>query len=85
MSEYGKLSCFFSGFNLKHGVGTKSVSEMGQLAYVSSVKPLPIDASFSNFISICMKLACLGPTRPDGLFEVLQLAQVTDSVFEANP
>lgn len=57
---------------------------MDQLAYVSSVKPLPTDASFSNFRSARMKVAWLAHTGPDVLFEVSQLAQVTGFIFGAN-
>lgn len=41
------------------------------------------DATFSDFASIRMQLAWLSHTRPDVMFEVSQLTQVTSERFES--
>ena len=50
--------------------------------YVSKIGKIPSDAEFSKFVSMRMKLAWLANTRPDIVFEILQIAQVTRAMYE---
>lgn len=82
MAEDETPPCTFTGFRLSKGADSKL--EMNQDAYVSNLTTLPSDATFSNFASVRMKLAWLSHTRPDVLFEVSQLTQVTVDQFKEN-
>ena len=43
---------------------------------------LPLYAALSEFRSIRIKIAWLANTRPGYLFEISQLAQITNEIFE---
>ena len=43
-----------------------------------------MDSNFSSFRSMQMKLAWLSHTRPDCMFEISQLVQVTEEKFMQN-
>ena len=45
------------------------------------VEALPLNAKFTDFRSMRMRFAWLANTRPDCLFEISQLAQVTEDRF----
>ena len=55
-----------------------------QLHYLRKLEALPLDATFGDFRSARMKLAWLAHTRPDCLFHISQLAQVTSDRFESD-
>lgn len=71
--------CTFTGFALSRGKDGCLMQD--QHGYLRKLESLPCDASFSEFRSMRMKLAWLANTRPDCLFEISQLAQVTETMF----
>eukprot|EP00171_Calliarthron_tuberculosum_P022145 IDg22145t1 len=73
--------CAFSGFQLSQN--SEGLLEQNQKLYITKLEALPLDASFSDFRSMRMRLAWLANTRPDCLFEISQLAQVTSERFHA--
>lgn len=54
---------------------------MDQQKYLDTLKPLPIDSTFSDFRSGRMKLAWLSHTLPYVQYEVSKFAQVTEDMF----
>ena len=79
MGEDESIPCNFTGFALKRDAdGDLSID---QHAYLRKLEELPPDASFSHFRSMRMRLAWLSNSRPDCLFEISQLAQVTEQMF----
>lgn len=54
-----------------------------QHEYLRKLEEFPLDASFSRFRSMWMKLAWLSNMRPDCLFEISPPAQVTGEIYEA--
>lgn len=79
MGEDVVLPCDFSGFRLdfdENGDVTQT-----QRGYLKQLEPLPLDATYVQFRSMHMKLTWLANTRPDLMFEISQLAQVTEEVF----
>ena len=83
MAEDQKLPCSFTGFSLGFEKGRTIVQD--QHEYLKKLEKLPLTASFSQFRSMRMKLAWLANTRPDCLFEISQLAQVTEDMFNQKP
>ena len=81
MAEDQSLPSMFTGFSLSQSTGGTIVQE--QHEYLRKLEELPLDASFSHFKSMRMKLAWLSNSRPDCLFEISQLAQVTDEIYAA--
>ena len=77
MDDDEQVSCTFtfSGFSPAHG--KDSSLEQNQHFYLQKLERLHLDASFSEFRSMRMRLAWLANTRPDCQFEISQLAQVT--------
>ena len=55
---------------------------MDQSFYLKELEELSHESDFSSFRSMRMKVAWLANTRPDLLFEISQLAQITQSMFE---
>ena len=55
---------------------------MDQNFYLNELEELIHKIYFSSFRSLRMKVAWLANTRPDLLFEISQLAQITESMFE---
>ncbi len=55
--------------------------EQNQHFYLEKLEKLPLDASFTDFRSMRMRLAWLANTRPDCVYEISQLAQVTEERF----
>lgn len=56
---------------------------MHQSQYLKNMEFIPYDSSFKQFSSMRMKLEWLANTRPDCLFEISQLAQVTEEKFDS--
>lgn len=81
MAEDEKPPCTFTGFCITFDDKGEQL-QLNQQAYVKKLKPLGVAATFSDFASLRMKLAWLSHSRPDVLFEVAQLAQVTFDLFK---
>ena len=82
MAEDQGLPCMFTGFSISRTLNNTIVQQ--QHEYLWRLDELPPDASFSHFRSIQMKLAWLSNTRPDCLFEISQLAQITEAKFSTD-
>ena len=54
-----------------------------QNEYLRRLECLPPDASYSHFRSVRMRLAWLANSQPDCMFEISQVAQVTEEMFAA--
>lgn len=80
MDDDKELPCTFTGFKLEKN--EDGVLQLQQHDYLSQITVLPEDASFSDLASTRMKLAWLSHSRPDCLFEISQLTQITKDVFE---
>ena len=76
------IHCEFSGFRIEKDAN--GVVHHSQKQYLKQLETLPLDAPISAFRSIRMKLAWLSNTHPDCMFEISQLAQVTNSMFESD-
>lgn len=79
MADNEKPPCTFTGFNLSRT--DEGTIELHQNTYVESLRPMPVDATWKDFASTRMKLAWLANSRPDCLFEIAQLAQITFERF----
>ena len=79
MDEYELITYKFSGFHLK--CDEERCITQHQSIYLLNLKHLPLDARFTDFHSNRMRLAWLENSRPDFLFEISQLAQVTENRF----
>lgn len=53
-----------------------------QSHYLRKLECLPLDASFSQFISMRMRLDWFANSRPECLLEISQLAQVNEEMYE---
>ncbi len=83
MSEADYLPCTFAGFQIN--VFEDGGFTVDQNHYLRHLEELPTCASLSDFRSMRMKLAWISNSRPDFLFEISQLAQVTESMFLEKP
>ena len=83
MAENEKIPCTFTGFSLSHNRDGEVIQD--QHEYLKKLETLSLGASFGQFRSMRMKLAWLSNTRPDCLFEISQLAQVTEEMFSSSP
>ena len=90
MAEDQKLPCSFTGFSLARNKDGDIIQD--QHEYLKKFERLPLTASFPQFRSMRMqfrsmrmRLAWLANTRPDCLFEIAQLAQVTEEMFSQHP
>lgn len=72
----------FTGFNVERCSNERLT--LDQKKYLRKLEELQDDANFSQFRSMRMKLGWLTNTRPDVLFEIAILAQVTDAQFKAS-
>ena len=81
MAEDQSLPCMLTAFSLSRS--TEGTTVQGQHEYLRKLEELPLEASFSHFRSMQMKLAWLSNTRPDCLFEISHLAQVTEEIYAA--
>lgn len=80
MAEEKSLPCTFTGFKI--GQDEDGIFTLEQNDYLEKITILPHDASFHEFFSMRMNLAWLAHSRPDCLFEVSQLNQVTKNIYE---
>lgn len=81
-TEKSSIPFEFTGFNIERlNDGKLAISQNG---YLRKLEELPDDADFGAFRSMRMKLAWLANSRPDVLFEIATLAQVTDAMFNAD-
>lgn len=83
MKPPSSLPCDFSGFHLLRN--ENSIVQQSQSNYMHKLEELRHDATFTDFRSMRMKLAWLSHTRPDCLFIISQLAQITESNFINTP
>ncbi len=79
MGEDEHIPCTFSGFSLARG--KDGSLEQNQHFYLQKLERLHLDASFSEFRSMRMRLAWLVNTRPDCQFEISQPAQVNEDRY----
>lgn len=79
MEEAKKVPCTSTGFALLENVN--GVLWLDQHDYLSKIKVLPEDALYRDLASIKMNLAWLSHSRPDCMFEVSQITQVTEKIF----
>lgn len=66
------LPCNFTGFSISRNEDENIVQ--CHHVYLKKLKKLPLDATYTSFRSMKMKLAWLADTQPDCLFETSQLA-----------
>lgn len=71
----------FSGINIST---TRSGMELHQWHYISQIKALPTDSTYSDFLSSRAKMSWLVHTRPDIVCSVAFLAQVTNDTFSSD-
>ena len=81
MAEDQSLPCMLTGFSLSQSTQGTIVQE--QHEYLRKLEELPLDASSSHLRSMQMKLAWLSNTKPDCLFDIFQLSQGKEEVYEA--
>ena len=79
MAADQELPCIFTGFSLHRGVDNVILLE--QHEYLRKLEHLDVSSDFSAFRSMRMRLAWLANSRPDCLFEISQLAQVTEDMY----
>ena len=82
MAENCSIPCNFVGFRLQKR--KDDTFELSQEEYVRKLRPMPTDVTYSDFASLRMKLTWLAHSRPDCMFEVSQMTQVTRECFEEN-
>lgn len=83
MADDDKIPCTFTGFSLSQD--KDGTVQLDQHQYAKRIKPLPEEGTYKDLASLRMQLAWLSHSRPDLLFEVSQLTQVTREAFEENP
>ena len=65
-----------------HFTEFQELLHINQDFYVSKIEQIPIEADLSKSTSMRMKLAWIASPRPDLVFELSQIAQVTRTMFE---
>ena len=75
-----EIPCTFTGFRLSYD--SRQAVQLDQCRYVEKIKPIPEDGTYKDLASLRMQLAWLSHSRPDLLFEVSQLTQVTEDAFD---
>ena len=83
MADDEILPCTFTGFRLSYD--SHHSVQLDQHRYVKMLRPLPEDGTYRDLASLRMQLAWLSHSRPDLLFEVSQLTQITADVFNETP
>lgn len=83
MAPNNELPCVFAGFSIERDAYGTVI--LNQRDYIYALKILPEDATYRDFTSMRMKLAWLSHSRPDCLFEISQLTQVTKEHFAEEP
>lgn len=81
-TENARVPFEFTGFTVERLQDGKLA--VSQNRYLRKLEELPEDADFSSFRSMRMKLAWLANSRPDILFDISTLAQVTKDVFTSH-
>lgn len=80
MADDKEIPCNCTGFSLSRE--NFECIKLAQEEYTRGLRPIPEDGDYRCFASARMKLAWLAHSRPDVLYEVSQLAQVTREYFE---
>lgn len=70
MGTEEEITCTFSGFSLSRD--KEGNLEQNIHVDLQEIEKIPLDASFSEFRSIIMRLAWFEITRPDFIFEISQ-------------
>ena len=83
MKPPSSLPCDFSGFHLHKD--DNGIVQQSQNNYMKKLEELNNDATFTEFRSMRMRLAWLSHTRPDCLYDISRLAQITESTFINTP
>lgn len=83
MADDEPLPCTFTGFVISRNDSGALIID--QREYLKKLEALPPNATFKQIRSMRQKLGWLSNSRPDCLFEVSQLAQITDEHFENSP
>lgn len=83
MTEDRKLPSEFTDFVF--GIDRNGNFVVDQNAYMRMLECIPTDATCAHFRAARMKLAWLANSRPDRLFEISQLAQVTEELINSSP
>ena len=65
-----------------HITESDNMYHINQDFYESKIEQVPSDAEFSKFVSMEMRLEWLANTRPDIVFKISQIAQVTRAMYE---
>ena len=65
-----------------HIIESENMYHIYQDLYMSKIKLILFDAEFSSFSSTRMRLAWIGNTRLDMIFEISQIAQATRTGYE---
>lgn len=80
MGQNEQIPTDFTGFSLTKD--DKNNIFISQEHYLEKMEKLSESSDYSDFRSIRMKLAWLSNSRPDCLFEISQMAQVTDKIYK---
>ena len=80
MGDDERITWEFSGFRIEKDAN--GVVHNSQKQYLKQLDSLPFDAPISACRSMRVKLAWISYTRPDSMFEISQLAEVSNSMFE---
>lgn len=85
MADNEDIPCEFGGFALDYN--KENILIQHQSHYLNKLNEIEKvdESSYSKFRSTRMKLGWLANTRPDCLFEISQLSQVTEEMFKKNP
>ena len=83
MKDAFTLPTDFSGFRLFYD--PENMLTQTQKHYLPKLEQLDNNATFTEFRSMRMKLAWLSHTRPDCLFQISSLAQITEQLFLSTP
>lgn len=74
------LPCTFTGFPLRHD--GKNVIVQDQHSYLKNLEEINTSAGYETFHYMRMRLSWLSNTKPDCLFDISQLVEVTKEIFE---
>lgn len=82
MAEVLSVPCTFAGFSLS--ASKEKVLLQDQHTYLRRGGKLSPDSFYAEYRSIRVRLPWLADTRPDCLYEWLQLAQATTEIFNSS-
>ena len=82
-SRNDDVSITFAGIHIEYSPDL--IYTIDQLSYVDKLTQLREDATFKEFSSMRMRLAGISNTRLDLLYEISQLAQVTQIRYDEQP